>query len=95
MREDLYNLVYDVIDALNAELPPGIRMPKEPAAAIAGRERVLDSLGVVTLITEIENAVRERYAREIPLADVESGGDLSHLDTVASLVNYLEQKLEK
>jgi acyl carrier protein len=68
-REQVLQCIYATVDELNATLPPGRQLAKHPDAPLFGREAPLDSLGLVSLIVDLEQRLAEALGAGVVLAD--------------------------
>jgi D-alanine--poly(phosphoribitol) ligase subunit 2 len=62
-------VIHAAIDELNQQLPEGGKLQKAPAAVLVGDGGVLDSLGLITLLVDIEQALAEKLSIVVPLLD--------------------------
>jgi acyl carrier protein len=84
-----------VLDALEERgaAPPG---DFGPASPLFGRGAPLDSLGLVSVVSEIEERLEEEQGLTVVLADERAmSRRASPFRTLASLVDYLEERLGK
>jgi acyl carrier protein len=89
--EIIRQLVDEAIDELNATLPPGERVGKEPASPLMGGGK-LDSLGVVDLMMILEQKLADRLDARVSLAltSATSGGaEGTPFATVGSLIEHV------
>jgi acyl carrier protein len=93
-REDLEKLARQaVLDALDER---GATPPDDfgPTTKLFGRGAPLDSLGLVSVVTEIEERLEEEKGITVVLADERAmSRRASPFRTLASLVDYLEECL--
>lgn len=61
--------VLAAIDDHNEVVPADDQLSKEPTATLYGQGGHLDSLGLVTLVTDIEERINDALDRSIALAD--------------------------
>jgi acyl carrier protein len=91
-RETLVQLV---VAGLREVLEQGDRpMPAalDESTSLVGKQAVLDSLALVTLIVELEQRAEEEYSVALTLADDRAMSQRSSpFRTVGSLVAYLEE----
>ena len=86
-------LVLECLSRLNEGRRPEDRLDVSPEAAIFGHGSRLDSLGLVTLLIEIEEQLASR-GRSITLADAHAMSQArSPFRDVPALVRYLDQLL--
>lgn len=93
-REELEKLarqaVLDALEERGAELPADFG----PTSRLFGRNAPLDSLGLVAVVTEIEERLEEEKGLTVVLADERAmSRRASPFRTLASLVDYLEECL--
>jgi acyl carrier protein len=88
-------LIYAAIDEYNEGLPEGHGLAKCPDAPLYGPGSHLDSLGLVSLVVTVEQAVAEEYGREVPLAnDRTLSRQGSPFRTVRTLADFIVERLE-
>jgi D-alanine--poly(phosphoribitol) ligase subunit 2 len=87
---EIVQLVYQVLDEMNEQLPEESRLDKSPDTILFGANGKLDSLGLVTLITLTEEKVEDALGTPIVLADDRAlSQGSSPFQTVASLSAYI------
>jgi D-alanine--poly(phosphoribitol) ligase subunit 2 len=91
MREgEILQLIYEVIDEMNEQLPEASRLDKSPGTILLGASGKLDSLGLVNLITLTEQKVEDAFGTTVVLADERAlSEEESPFQTVASLSAYI------
>ncbi len=95
-QTDALSLVYDAIDQVNQIRPPEKQVLKGRETQLFGRDAVLDSLGLVTLIVALEERTEEAAGVPIVLADERAlSTKPSPFRTVGSLADYLDQLLHE
>jgi D-alanine--poly(phosphoribitol) ligase subunit 2 len=88
--EKIAQIIYDVIDETNAELPADRQLEKSKDAILFGNHGKLDSLGIVHFIVAVEDRVREELGASITLADERAMSQKnSPFRTVSSLSTYI------
>ncbi len=85
------DLVYEAIDQINDLGLSSVILEKAPDARLSGN---LDSLGVVNLVTCIEEISEQRLGVTISLADAASADSLGALETVGNLCGTVARLLE-
>src|SRR5579871_4475196 len=91
-RDALLKMVYDVVDELNEARAVRDRIVKAPETPLVGGK--LDSLGVVTLVTGVDERFQEVHGVDIGVLElVAAPPDKSSLRSVDSFVQYLASKL--
>jgi acyl carrier protein len=95
MDERILKAVYEAIDALNAQLPPGVSVGKSLEAPLYGPTSKLESLDFVTLVMEVEEKINAEFGTDITIADEHllSKQD-SPFSSVRTLIEYLEEVLK-
>lgn len=87
-KNEIINFIYEGIDEINEQNETNI--PKEPNARLFGKESDLDSLGLVNLITLIEEKIEEITGSYYPIADERALSlEQSPFRTVESLADYI------
>ena len=90
----ILEVVYRTIDEVNAEL--SITMEKSIDTTIIGQDSKLDSLGVFTFITCLENQIETNFDQTISLINDDFlNGNTEHLNKVKQLQEYLIPILDK
>jgi acyl carrier protein len=82
--------IYDAIDEINEDLEQSEQIQKTESAQIFGKESALDSMGLVNLITLIEQRIEDETGKFISIADEKAMSmQSSPFQTVASLKDYI------
>jgi acyl carrier protein len=92
---DFEEVVFRAIDHVNELLPDSSAVEKSPDEPLAGVGSKLDSMGIVNLIVAVEEEVVRQCGAQISLADLRGNGASDPLETVGSLVRYLQGALAK
>ena len=96
MEERILKAVYDAIDGLNAQLPPGVSVEKSLDAPLYGASGKLESLDFVTLVMEVEEKIKAEFGVDITIADEHLlSKEQSPFSSVRTLVEYLKEVLEQ
>ena len=86
--------VYVAIDELNAQLPDDQHLKKSLDTELFGPASVIDSLGLVNLVVEVEEQIFQFFGRQLTLADEKAmSRKHSPFRTVAALVAYIQELL--
>ncbi len=89
-------VVMEAIDELNGQLPKEDKLEKSVDTALFGDGGKLDSLGLVSLVTTVEQKIEENFGISTTLlediSDLENDNPFS---TVKSLADYVASSLEK
>ena len=88
-------IVFKCIEELNLQLPPESKLQNSLDTILVGEAGVLDSLGLITFIVSLEEAVEEETGTHMALLEeellVDSEGPLR---TVGSMVNWIVSRLD-
>lgn len=93
MKNELVALILEILNGMNTEIAPsnGGWTSDTP---LFGREGILDSIGLVTLVVAVEQAIEDRYGALVSLADDKALAQKnSPFRTVGSLAEYAAQIL--
>ena len=92
---NLDQLFSDVIDEFNTQSDKDRQLKKKPGETVFGHGGVLDSLGLVNLITLIEERIEDEYDLTLTIADEKAmSRKTSPFRTVGSLMAYVSELLE-
>lgn len=92
---DILQWIYDVIDEINEDLDPAEQMQKNEDAQIFGPESALDSMGLVNLITLVEQRIEDETGNFVSIADEKAMSmQSSPFKTVGTLKAYIETLLK-
>ena len=96
MQERILKAVYNAIDELNAQLPPGVSVEKSLDAPLYGASGKLESLDFVTLIMEVEEKIKAEFGVNITIADENLlSKQKSPFSSLRTLIEYLEEVLKQ
>ena len=94
-RDTVIQSIYDAIRRTNDLRAPHDRLGCEEATVLYGREGCLDSLGLVSFILDVEEAVNAHTGLKLVLADERAmAQQRSPFRTVQSLADYVMARLE-
>ena len=90
MRQDeMRQIVFDAMVGANLAREPHLQLLLEPEAALFGAGSPLDSIGLVGLLVDIEDALRDR-GLDVELSDARAmSQSRSPFRSVAALVDYM------
>ena len=95
-QRDLNQFFFEVIDEFNDQTEQDKQLKKHKEEVLFGDGGVLDSLGLVSLITLIEEQVEDEFELSINLADEKAmSRKNSPFRTVGSLMAYVIELLEE
>ncbi len=87
---DVLKLIYDSIDEINEDLEEGEKVEKSEETIIFADGSSLDSLGLVNLITIVEQKIEEETGEYITIADERAlSMESSPFQTVKTLKDYI------
>ena len=90
---DIAKIVFDCIDDLNKQLPVGGRLTKVADSILIGDGGVLDSLGLITLCVNIEQALSDQLGMECAVLDELMTERAEHpMRTVGTMMQWIEQQ---
>jgi D-alanine--poly(phosphoribitol) ligase subunit 2 len=92
MHRDLVSLIVNTVRELDGR--PGTTIPGELDAGtpLFGRDGFLDSLGLVTLVVGVEQAIEDSFSMRVGLADERAMSQTrSPYRTIGSLAEYAGQ----
>lgn len=93
-RPEILAIVLAAADELNTDLDTPIALDRGEDTVLYGREGVLDSLGLVSLVAAIEEGVQNRLGATVVLADERAVSQReSPFRTVGTLVDYIQAQL--
>jgi acyl carrier protein len=93
---EILQWIYDAIDEVNEDLDQSGQILKSVDAQIFGNESALDSMGLVNLITLIEQRIEDETGKFISIADEKAMSmESSPFKTVSSLKEYITNVLNE
>jgi hypothetical protein len=93
---DIQQWIYDAIDEINEDLEQSEKILKTDVAQIFGTGSSLDSMGLVNLITLIEQRIEDETGKFISIADEKAMSmQSSPFKTVATLKEYIANLLNE
>jgi hypothetical protein len=94
-RQAVLQALFEAVDAVNAQLPRGRRLPRAADTALVGDGSPLDSLGLVTLIVAAEEKMEEAFGVSLTLVDEATRpAEESPFLTLSTLADHLLGRLE-
>lgn len=95
MKQEIVELICEALREQNVGYPKPELSEPNLDTRLVGEKSALDSIGLVTLIVDLEEKIAEKYGRELVLAD-ERAMSLrqSPFRRVESLADYIVEKLE-
>ncbi|AEA34595.1 hypothetical protein [Hippea maritima] len=96
MKAKIQNLIIESLKELNEELEIEALINPNENTKLYGINGVLDSLALVTLITDLEEKISEEFGKDITLADEKAMSQrISPFRSVETLTNYIAKLLEE
>ena len=93
---DVMQVVYEVIDDMNSQLPGEKQLERSPDTALFGDSSRLESLDLVNLVVTLEEKINEDFAVAISLVDERAmSQETSPFRTIGSLAQYISYLLEE
>jgi hypothetical protein len=84
-------IIYEAIDELNLDLDASNKIIKSVDTEIFGPQSFIDSMGLVNLITIIEEIIEKKCGKFIPIADERAMSlTSSPFKNVTTLKNYID-----
>lgn len=88
------DIITSAVETVNADLPPDMRLALDWTTPILGEGAVIDSMGVVSLLSELEVQLSDQLGAVPELWEEWTGGQEDNpLQTLGSLKAYLERNL--
>ncbi|MEN8220527.1 MAG: hypothetical protein ABFS56_30095 [Pseudomonadota bacterium] len=96
MKDKIIELVYKAVKEVGEEQNKEALLTPNLETPLYGKPGYLDSLGIVFLVTELEELIAEEFDCEITLADERAMSQrTSPFRKVSTLVNYTEKLLKE
>lgn len=93
MKDTIETVVLDSLRLANRSRPEGFQLPVDLDAALFGNGSPLDSLGLVALVIDVEDGLRER-GLSVDLSDAQAlSPRRSPFRTVRTLVDYIASRI--
>jgi hypothetical protein len=96
VREQVVQIIYGAIRSVNELRPADDRLPCREDTVLYGSSGSLDSLGLVSLILEVEEAVNAQCGTQLVLADAQAMSQKRNpFRDVQSMADYVMRRLEE
>lgn len=93
-KEDILEIIYNSIDELNHQ--NDYEIAKEESTKLFGSDCNLDSLGLVNLISLIEDSIEEKTGEYLPIADERAFSmESSPFKNIGVLADYIQTLLNE
>lgn len=94
MQDNIEKIIIEALEELNEELENDSLNSPQKDTKLYGGSGALDSLALVSLITDLEERVSDEFDKDIVLADEKAMSQrTSPFRTVTSLTEYIEKLL--
>ena len=95
-NEKVMQTVLEAIGELNEQLPKEQKLKKSVDTALFGSGGNLDSLGLISLVTTVEQKIEENFEMTVTLLEnIDAFESDNPFKTVGSLADYIASILEK
>ncbi len=96
IQSRVQEIVFKAIEESNRQMPPDSHIEIALDTALYGESGKLDSLGLVSLILEVELGIEEELGKVLVLADEKAFSRTSSpFRTVGTLTNYIAELLDE
>lgn len=96
MKKKIEKVIIDILIELNEELENEALENPTSKTKLFGGNGVLDSLALVSFITDLEEVISEEFDKDIVLADERAmSARTSPFRDVKTLANYIKELLEE
>lgn len=93
---DILSIIYAAFDEINQDLEADEQIVKSEDTIIFGPDSKIDSMGLVNLITIIEEQIEEKSGKFVSIADEKAMSLVSSpFKSVATLKKYIESLLNE
>lgn len=94
MNSRILKIIYDAVDVINNHRQKEQQLEKSTETVLFGRASKLDSLGLVSLIVEIEQSIEDEFDVSITIADERAMSQKhSPFKTISTLADYIDMLL--
>lgn len=88
-KNEITEIIFNCIEEINQQNDS--KIPKDIYTKLYGSDSELDSLGLVNLITSLEESIEELTGKYIPIADERAFSlETSPFKTIETLANHIE-----
>ncbi len=95
-KDKIRSLILEAVEEINDDLEKRVAVDRGAAAPLYGKEGVLDSLSLVSLIVAVEQAIDDEFDVAVTLADSRAMSEKSSpFRTAGSLTDYALRRLEQ
>jgi len=95
-NEKILGAIFEAIDDVNGHLPKEQKLEKSFDTVLFGNRGKLDSLGLVSLVTTVEQKIEEKFGISATLLEnIDLLENDNPFESVTSLAGYIASVLEK
>jgi acyl carrier protein len=95
-RAEILDVILEIAREMNESDGASIAVEKGADAALYGRDGALDSVGLVSLIAAVEQALEDRFGISVALADERAVSQKhSPFHTIGTLADYAAARAEE
>ncbi len=95
MLNQIITLINESLEELQGQLGYQINLDQGPETRLYGRKGALDSLGLVSLIVALEQALEDEFQVTVALADERAMSQArSPFRTIGSLAEYAQERVQ-
>ena len=96
MKQKITEIIYSCLVDVNHGIGSSELEHPTPETRLYGAKSALDSIGLVTLIADVEEKIGEEFGKDIILADERAMSQTrSPFGRVGTLVDYIEELLKQ
>lgn len=96
MKDKIVDIIISAANELNEEEEISISEELSPATRLFGENGVLDSMGLVSLVVAVEQAIDEEFNASVSLADEKALSQKnSPYRTIETLAEYAEKLIQE
>lgn len=95
-KQQIIASIYSAIDEFNALAPPAAQLDKAPSTVLFGEHGRLDSLGLVSLILDVEGQIATDFDMPVSLtSDRALSQQTSPFRSIETLADYIAELLDE
>jgi D-alanine--poly(phosphoribitol) ligase subunit 2 len=95
MNSEVISVILKTLEEIHEQQDLHIAQPLTDKTPLFGQEGILDSLGLVTLVVAVEQAIEDEFGVSISLADEKAMSQRhSPYRTIGSLAEYARQMIQ-
>lgn len=95
-NDKILGIIYEAIDEINEQQPDVPKLEKAPETVLFGKGGLLDSIGLVNLVTDIEERIEDEFNVMVTLADEKAVSQKrSPFQSVDTLADYIIRLVEE